>query len=363
MWEYLGEWDEQPSTNDLIFTPAGGAVIGEATYRLGRMFAAGSPSMGNCMGALLFSPIATLNEARVCRSNHNQPTDDFGLPTRTWHYLSFNLGQSYGSFDGGAISQAVDLGLDVAIVDHRGYRQPGTGLTAVSPGDWTELVWDNLISHGGLRGLQIHADGVWWGRYYRNYAAPDESAHRETDGWGLMLGLGSTFDFDSRVLPLEWDRVVTAGLAGPMVEYADRHGGLIIRATLNAQYGFSMVTSLAFAGAAVAFADNTDQERARRERVLLRAKRDRRRHALAERRADRALSAGARRRLLVDQPRRSLPGTDHRQLLASRPARLSAGGGHASHPRRTAARRPRVRSDQPRQSAARLRRTTVSSGG
>ena len=43
VWEYFTEWDEKPSTNDLIFTPAGGAVIGEATYRLGRMFAAGSP--------------------------------------------------------------------------------------------------------------------------------------------------------------------------------------------------------------------------------------------------------------------------------------------------------------------------------
>ena len=101
-WEYLAEWDEKPSTNDLIFTPAGGAVIGEATYRLGRMFAAGSPSMGNCMGALLFSPIATLNEARVCRTGERQPTDEFGLPARTWHYLAFNLGQAYFSFDGGA---------------------------------------------------------------------------------------------------------------------------------------------------------------------------------------------------------------------------------------------------------------------
>ena len=127
-WEYLGEWDEKPSTNDLILTPAGGAVIGEATYRLGRMFAAGSPSMGNCLGALLFSPVATLNEARVCRWGEKQPTDDFGLPARTWHYLSFNLGQAYFSFDGGAVGQALDLGLGVAIVDHHGYRQPGTGL-------------------------------------------------------------------------------------------------------------------------------------------------------------------------------------------------------------------------------------------
>jgi hypothetical protein len=256
-WEYVAEWDEKPSTNDLIFTPAGGAVIGEATYRLGRMFAAGSPSMGNCMGALLFSPIATLNEARVCRTGQRQPTDEFGLPARTWHHVAFNLGQAYFSFDGGPVGTAVDLGFGVAVVDHQGYRQSGTGLGAVAPGEWTELAWENLISHGGLRGLRLHAGGAWWGRYYRNYAAADETAHGAADGWGLMLGLGSTFDFDSRVLPLEWDRVVTAGLFGPMLEYSSRHGGLITRATLAAQYGFSMVTSLAFPGAAAAYADST----------------------------------------------------------------------------------------------------------
>jgi hypothetical protein len=256
-WEYLGEWDERPSTNDLIFTPAGGAVIGEATYRLGRMFAAGSPGMGNCLGALLFSPVATLNEARVCRMGGKQPTDEFGLPARSWHYLSFNLGQAYFSFDGGAVGTAMDLGLGAAVVDHRGYRQPGTGLSAVSPGQWTELAWENLLSHGGLRGLRLHGGAAWWGRYYRDYAAADETAPRATDGWGLMLGLGSSFDFDSRLLPLEWDRVVTAGLAGPVLEYARRSGGLITRATLAAQYGFSMVTSLAFPGAAAAYANST----------------------------------------------------------------------------------------------------------
>ncbi len=232
-------------------------MLGEATYRLGRMFAAGSPSMGNCLGALLFSPVATLNEARVCRTGGHQPTDEFGLPARSWHHLSFNLGQAYFSFDGGAVGTALDLGLGVAIVDHRGYRQPGTGLGAISPGQWTELAWENLLSHGGLRGLWIHAGGAWWGRYYRDYAPAPEGVGGQADGWGLMLGLGSTFDYDSRLLPLEWDRVVTAGLAGPMLEFARRDGDLVTRATLTAQYGFSMVTSLAFPGAAAAYAAST----------------------------------------------------------------------------------------------------------
>jgi hypothetical protein len=257
LWEYFSEWDEKPSTNDLIFTPAGGAVIGEATYRLGRMFAAGSPGMGNCLGALLFSPVATLNQAPVCRTATGQPTDDFGLPTRMWHRLYFNLGQLYSSFDGASMVTSFDVGLAAEIVDHRRYRRPGTGMTFVSPGDWTTFAWEGMFSHDGLRGLEIHASGAWWGRYLRSYALPDEHATRPPDGRGLLLGLGSTFDYDARMLPGQWDRVVTAGLAGPVLEYADRHGSLTTRFTLNAQYGFSMVTSLAYPAVAVSLDGST----------------------------------------------------------------------------------------------------------
>jgi hypothetical protein len=257
IWEYFSEWDERPSTNDLIFTPAGGTVIGEAAYRLGRTFAAGTPGMGNCLGALLFSPVATLNQAPVCRAITGQPTDAFGLPTRVAHRVVFALGQSYSSFDGGPLLTALEVGLAAAIVDHRRYGKPGIGLTSLHPGDWTDLAFDGMFSHDGIRGVELHASSVWGGRYFRSFALPEEHATRPPDGWGMMLGLGSTFDYDARMLPSQWDRVVTAGLAGPMLEYADRHGGLTTRAAFTVQYGFSMVTSLAYPSVQTELEDTT----------------------------------------------------------------------------------------------------------
>jgi hypothetical protein len=257
IWEYFSEWDEKPSTNDLIFTPAGGAVIGEASYRLGRMFAAGTPGMGNCLGALLFSPVATLNQTPVCRSITGQPTDAFGLPTRLAHRLVFDLGQSYSSFDGGSLVTSLEIGLAAAIIDHRRYGKSGTGLTVIHPGDWTELAFNGMFSHDGIRGLELHANTVWGGRYFRSFALPDEHAKHPPDGWGMVLGVGSTFDYDARMLPGDWDRVVTAGLAGPMLEYADRRGSLTTRAAFTVQYGFSMVTSLAYPAAAASLDDAT----------------------------------------------------------------------------------------------------------
>ena len=45
-WEYFVEIPENPSLNDLVITPAAGAVIGEATYRLGRYLAQSGPARG-----------------------------------------------------------------------------------------------------------------------------------------------------------------------------------------------------------------------------------------------------------------------------------------------------------------------------
>ena len=55
VWEYLVEFNEFPSINDMIFTPQGGVVVGESTYRLGRFFDAGSPTIANRAGAPVFA--------------------------------------------------------------------------------------------------------------------------------------------------------------------------------------------------------------------------------------------------------------------------------------------------------------------
>ena len=66
-WKYFGESNQKLSINDLIVTPAAGWVLGEASYRLGSFFSDGVPSLANCLGALIFSPVATLTEPPVCR--------------------------------------------------------------------------------------------------------------------------------------------------------------------------------------------------------------------------------------------------------------------------------------------------------
>jgi hypothetical protein len=254
IWEYFVEFNEKPSTNDLILTPVGGAVIGEATYRLGRLFANSRPNLGNCLGALIFAPIAAVNDAVVCRSAARPPFDAYGLSRWTPHLLEMQLGQTYTRFDSGPIAGlfAIDLGTDV--VSHRAYGRPGRGATTVRPGDWTALELGTLIDGAGVQGLSFHSDTSWWGRYLRRF---DESgpALSNPDGRGLMLAVRSTFDYDERVIPTGLDRVVNAGLVGPVAELTRREGKLVVRAAVAAEYGFAMVTSLAYPAAVASLAN------------------------------------------------------------------------------------------------------------
>jgi Domain of unknown function (DUF3943) len=253
-WKYFGEPNQKLSTNDLIVTPAAGWVIGEATYRLGRMFADGEPSLANCLGAAIFSPVAVLNEAAFCHDRGlDEPVDERGFPRRVWHRLYLELGEARTSFDGEQVRDETTLELAARITTHALYRQPGAGTSTALPGQWTNLDARWFVDDGSVRGAFIHADSLVWGLYARNYSDVVGRAG-EVDGRGLLVGIGSSFDYDARSLPSLWDRTLAVGLLGPMVELATRRGGLALRAAFAASYGFAQVTSLAYAVAAPAFA-------------------------------------------------------------------------------------------------------------
>jgi Domain of unknown function (DUF3943) len=253
-WKYFGEVNQKVSINDLIVTPAAGWVLGEASYRLGSFFSDGEPSLANCVGALVFSPVATLTESPVCRSRQREPPfDRLGFSRQTWHRLYTELGTARAVIDGGEAQTETIFGLGARITAHAFYQRAGRGASTARPGQWTSLGARWLMDSGTIDGVAVHADSLVIGRYFRDYGEIS-GASGEPDGRGLLLGLGSSFDYDARKLPAVFDRTLAVGLGGPMVELRARRGRLAVRATLAASYGFAQVTSLAWAEAASEFA-------------------------------------------------------------------------------------------------------------
>jgi hypothetical protein len=241
-WEYAVELPEHPSINDMIMTPVGGAIIGEASYQLGRYFARSGTGTARCTGAFLFAPVAALNDRPICRS---------GSGFLPWARLGLLVGAGRAMFDGGAVRDEIGFALGSEIVSQRAYQRPGSGTVMVMPGQWTALHLDARFGESRLSSVWFHARTLWGGRYDRHYHGVGD----ETDGppvlfdgprgWGLLVALGSSFDYRLRDLPRVHDRIASVGIGGPTFELS-RRGSVLVRASFMAQYAFAIIGAMAY---------------------------------------------------------------------------------------------------------------------
>jgi hypothetical protein len=250
LWEYLVEWNEKPSINDIVLTPAAGAVLGEATFRLGRFFAAGEPTIVNRLGALIFSPFAELNDlATGRRQSPGPPYDTFGFTSTMRHTLALSVDR-LSCVIAGEPSDQLAFGFETSMVTHSAYRRPGQGTSTARPGEWTELAANVLFNHDAavVEGVTVHSSTLVVGRYSRRYAPREPGETWRTArprGQGLLFGLGSAFDYRTRQLEPGLDRMVSVGLLGPTVRLDVDRGWLGARVALSSYYSFAIVQSLA----------------------------------------------------------------------------------------------------------------------
>ena len=250
-WEFFVELPEHPSINDLIMTPVGGAVIGEATYRLGRYLAVSGSGSVRCAAAFVFAPVAMINDRLHCRQR------DGILPAAR---LELSVGLNRVEFDGGATRNEVALAFGSDIVTQRAYRQAGSGGVMIGPGQWAGFNTDLRLGESNLEGAWFNARAVWGGRYQRHYRSMTEETDLPgtggpTQGWGWLLGMGSSFDYRLRNLPTVHDRIASVGLLGPAFELSARNGATM-RATFNLQYAFALVGSIAYRADPTSLADD-----------------------------------------------------------------------------------------------------------
>jgi hypothetical protein len=240
-WQYFSEWNEKPASNDLLVTPAAGWVIGEASHQLGTYFLDQEPGVINCVGAVLFSPVATINDAHACRfGQHGKRRGG-----RRWHRLDLDVGTQHAVFDTGAMLTEARFGAAALLTTHGKYQRPGSGHSLARPGQWTTLATDWAVGQSAVQGVTFHADSIAVGDYWRQYDELSEA--RPATGWGRLLAAGGSFDYASRNLPtLMNDKVMSVGLLGPMFEIARRWDSVELRARAAAYYGFAQVTSLAY---------------------------------------------------------------------------------------------------------------------
>lgn len=251
LWEFLVEYREVASINDLIITPMAGITIGEPLIRTSALLRAGGDSAGpiNHVVGTILDPIGALNGALEGPSDRpDAVTDTFGLPLEYRHRLELALGPVYARLgsDTGAIRvrNEAQLASDVFVDATPALPSPGQGSRLTGPGSLTYLVFEGSLAEAQIARARLATTVSVFGQRLQRAQGPDEV--RVTTAHDLFLGLGTGFEYTFRERPdTENDFMAVARLLGPLVDWGFRHRGLRLHLEAGATYDFALSHALA----------------------------------------------------------------------------------------------------------------------
>ncbi|CAN5657959.1 hypothetical protein BH09MYX1_BH09MYX1_03360 [soil metagenome] len=232
IWEYLGEFREQASINDLIVTPATGLVFGEAVTQLGQYFAHGPPNAGNQILAWLFGTSNQIHDALDGVTPSRIPED------RGWHEFRLSLGGAYtrqSAFDHSYLDGTI--GIESQLVHAPHYRSRGEFEGWLSDGNVSHLSFRTTVSEEQLVDARFDAT-VDFAGYYAHHARSS-----------IYVGTGSSFryayhDYD-RSRGGSQDRTAEIDLPGLTLDGSFEHGPLRVHVALTTSPAFASPTALA----------------------------------------------------------------------------------------------------------------------
>ena len=199
-WEYVVEYREKISINDIVVNMASGFVLGEPLFQLGRLASQPGASWSRRNLALLVSPVDRLHTAMGYGS--------WLAPFRPWTRLEASLGAGGGSYHGESRGD-VTLGLDLELVNNSHYARPGSGATWTRAGMWNRFVADLRFLPTDISHARVMTQTTYFGQYTREL-----DADRVGTDW--FVGAAGGLEYDStRLADHEWDQMLVLHLFGP----------------------------------------------------------------------------------------------------------------------------------------------------
>jgi Domain of unknown function (DUF3943) len=244
VWEFLIEYREVASINDMIFTPITGLAIGEPMIRLSNLLRTGEPGPIKEVLATVLNPIDAVNgwfERRPSRTDG--PTDTYGMPLLYRHRLQLAAGFGYADFGSAGTRTEIQGGTDLFVDATPALRETGARTDVVGPGalDWVSasisgVGWQAVAAH-----IQCELALVGW-LFRRTHGIEDG---QPTSSHSVFLGLGTGYNYDWRSRPdLESDSLGIARLVGPLFDWGFQRGELTLHLVSDLFYDFAMVHAL-----------------------------------------------------------------------------------------------------------------------
>jgi hypothetical protein len=242
-WEYLAEFHEKPSLNDLLDNSLGGMAIGETFYQLSEFFARGEDNGANATVSTLFSPMSNFGD---WSDYHGHPraatTDRLGFPADVSHAFEAYGGFAASRWSGSRRSEAL-VGVSTEINNVSGYARPVVRSSGFGPGRITRLR-AGLAESGGDVTAALFSTWVALAGWHRQAMQLDEQGR--VVGTSLLLTLGNSFEYGQRRMPdYPLDQVADFGVLAPGAELLHSGGDWQVRLRAQAAGSFGFVTALA----------------------------------------------------------------------------------------------------------------------
>ena len=210
-WEFLFEFREKVSVNDVIFTPGSGIAIGEFFYWLGQYVdsAPADASFGQTVARYTLGlPHAVHRKLGGAPVPSVDERDEYGLRSDIWH--RFDIATTAGGLRGEMEELPSSLWAGriagrLVVID--GYRRPGELALAFASGNFTEASFELTVGDDA-DGSRFWAESVLVGVYRQDIE------QRSRRGWGWMLGSAISYDYRREQLG-EWrERLALLHLPG-----------------------------------------------------------------------------------------------------------------------------------------------------
>jgi hypothetical protein len=244
VWEYVGEFYEKPSINDMINNPLGGLAVGESFHQLSDFFARGSDNFVNDTLAMIFSPFAAVNAwVDGQRPRRALEHDRLGFPSDVYHHFLLFAGAASARWSDSTQRTESRLGLRTHINTVPGYGRPTPRAGFFGAGRVTRIDAEMALGDPGMTGALLATRVALLGYH-------TQDLHRDLNGkvfgTNLVLSLVNSFDYSNRRRPgLQLDQIASFGVVAPTVDITHRRGRFESALHLEAVPDLAMVTSMA----------------------------------------------------------------------------------------------------------------------
>jgi hypothetical protein len=228
-WEFIVEYREYPSLNDLIINTTTGLQIGESMWQIGQLWRGGELSTGDRLKTALFSPID---------AGH-----DVVLPHRkklwrrpAWRSIVLEGGLSRRRLDDDQTVSEVVLAGDIDVVRDRHYLAAGPVVGAIEPGTWSRV-------RGQMRIGDVEDGNELTAMHFQTRTALAGSYQQDGAGTGRFVAAGTAFTYRRDRLPSTWDHVAIAHILGPQFQVSRRTPAYAMRFDGSAYGDFALIDS------------------------------------------------------------------------------------------------------------------------